>query len=86
MSRSLLNERAGVLQSTYYSKGGRLAASGTPQGANAVPMGSFISAPEPELPKRCLMNNKKGNPCSARVVKGTELCIGHTRSLAKATK
>lgn len=33
---------------------------------------------DPQVP-RCSANNKKGDPCGAAPVTGTDLCIGHTR-------
>lgn len=42
--------------------------------ALAPPSGPFV-------PKQCTGKTKKGHACTAPVVKGTVLCVGHGRSV-----
>ncbi len=56
------------------------------RGEPSKPRGVTVGVPSgmppmlpPKAPKSCSMLTKKGDPCKARPVKGTGLCVGHSR-------
>ena len=54
-------------QRSDFSRGGDKVAAAPPGGM-------------PFTPAHCTATTKAGHACQARCVKGTELCVGHTRS------
>lgn len=57
------------------------------KGVSKEPLNAGVGVPIPGqgpisrkvvVPK-CKFNNKKGEPCGARPVKGTDVCVGHSR-------
>jgi hypothetical protein len=84
MGKSIVNEKAGVAVDAYYIRGAVKAPGVAVAGADGVPAKSFSTAPEPK--SSCYMTKKDGAACPAPVVKGTDLCIGHTNSLHKAAQ
>lgn len=55
---------------------------GEPSKPRGVTVGTPSGMPPmlpPKAPKSCSMLTKKGDPCKARPVKGTGLCVGHSR-------
>ena len=58
----------------------------TMRGGIPAPWPSYGDDPvsEPQTP-HCTEITKKGNPCKAAPIKGTYLCIGHTRSDVSGT-
>ena len=82
MGKSLNNGTAGVPVDAYYIKGAVKAPGVAVAGATGKPSGSFSVQPEPKF--SCYLTTKAGEACQAPVVKGTDLCVGHTNSLNKA--
>ena len=84
MGKSIVDATRGVLVDQYFNKGAVAAPSGVPKGA--VPSGSFSTQPENKTAMGCYMSKKDGSACRAAVVKGTDICVGHTKQLIKGAE
>lgn len=81
MSKSIVDAHRGVPADQYYNKGATQAPSNMPRGA--VPSASFSVQPENKAAIGCYLTKRDGSACRAPVVKGTDLCVGHTKQVEK---